>query len=60
MKHLCHDICLIKYTNILQSYDYLDPSFIHCYLLFVVFNNKIYAPASFKIVCIKSLLIKFS
>ena len=42
-RHLCHCICLISYTNILHSYDYLVSSFIHCYLLFVVFSNKIYA-----------------
>ena len=50
MKHLCHYICLISYINILKSYDYLVSSFIHCYLLSVVFNNKIHAPVSFKIV----------
>ena len=58
MKHLCHYICLISYTNILQSYDYLVLPFIHCYLLFVAFSNKIYAPVSFKIV-LKNLLVKF-
>ena len=57
MKHLCHYICLISYTNILQSYDYLVLPFIHYYLLFVAFSNKIYAPVSFKIV-LKNLLIK--
>ena len=41
MKHLCHYICLISYTNILQSYDYLVSPFIHCYLLFVAFSNNI-------------------
>ena len=57
MKHLCHYICLISYTNILQSYDYLVLPFIHCYLLFLAFSNKIYAPVSFKIV-FKNVLIK--
>ena len=57
MKHLCHYICLISYTNILQSYDYLVLPFIHCYLLFVAFSDKIYAPVSFKTV-LKNLLIK--
>ena len=56
-RHLCHCICLISYTNILHSYDYLVSSFIDCYLLFVVFSNKIYAPTSFKVV-LKKLLIK--
>ena len=50
MKLLCHYICLISYTNILQSYDYLVLPFIHCYLLFVAFSDKIYAPVSFKII----------
>ena len=50
MKPLCHNIYLISFTNILQSYDYLASPFIHCYLFFVVFSNKIYAPVSFKIV----------
>ena len=50
MKHLCHYISLINYTNILQFYDYLVLSFIHYYLCFVAFSRKIYAPASFKIV----------
>ena len=43
-KNLCHYICLISYTNILQFYDYLVSSFMHCYFLFVVFSNKIHAP----------------
>ena len=43
--------------NILQSYDYLVSPFIHCYLLFVVVSNKIYAPVSFKIT-LKNFLIK--
>ena len=50
MKHLCHNICLISYTNILQSYEYLVLPFIHCYLLSVAFSDKIYAPVSFNIV----------
>ena len=41
---------LISYTNILQSSDYLVLRFIHCYLLFVAFSDKIYAPVSFKII----------
>ena len=49
-KHLCHYICLVSYRNILQSYNYLVSSLIHCYLRFVVFSNKIYAPLSGKIV----------
>ena len=49
MRYLCHYICLISYTNILQSCDCLVSSFIHCYLLFVVLSNKINAPVSFKI-----------
>ena len=40
---------LISYINILQYYDYLVSSFMHCYLFFVVFSNKIYAPVSFKL-----------
>ena len=40
MKHLCHYICLISYTNILQSYDYLVSPFIHCYLLFIASVTK--------------------
>ena len=47
---LCHYICLISYTNVLQSYDYLVLPFIHYYLLFVVFSDKIYPPVSFKVV----------
>ena len=37
-KHLCHYICLVSYRNILQSYNYLVSSLIHCYsrLLFSV------------------------
>ena len=38
IKLLCHYIYLVRYTNILDSYDYLISSFIHCYLLFVVFQ----------------------
>ena len=57
MKLLCHYICLISYTNILQSYDYLVLPFIHCYLLFVAFSYKVHAPVSFNIV-LKDLLIK--
>ena len=49
-KNLCHYICFISYTSFLQAFNYLVSSFIHCYLLFVVFSNKIYAPVSFKIV----------
>ena len=62
MKHLCHYICLISYTNILQSYDYLVLPFTHYYLLFVAFSDKIYALVSFKVVLnfflIKILLYK--
>ena len=47
---ICHYICLISYTNVLQSYDYLVLPFIHYYLLFVVFSDKIYPPVGFKIV----------
>ena len=57
MKHLCHYICLISCTNILQSYDYLVSSFIQCYLFFVIFSNKIYALVNFKIV-LKNFFIK--
>ena len=57
MKHLCHYICLISYTNILQSYDYSVLPFIHHYLLFIAFSDKIYAPVRFKIV-LKNLLIQ--
>ena len=46
-----------SYTNFLQSYDYSILPFIHYYLLFIAFSDKIYAPVSFKIVS-KSLLIK--
>ena len=41
---------MVSYTNILQSYEYLVLAFIHCYLLFVAFSDKIYAPVSFKVV----------
>ena len=60
MKHLCHYICLISYTNILQSYDYLVLPFIHCYLLFVAFSDKIYAPVSFKIVLKAECIFDFN
>ena len=50
MEHLCHYICLISYTNILQSCItiYLFSSFIHCYLLFAVITSKIHDPVRFK------------
>ena len=50
--NIYHYICLIRYTNILQAYMtiHLLSSFIHRYLLFLVFSNKIYAPVIFKIV----------
>ena len=40
LKDLCCYICLISYTNMLQSYDYLVSPFIHCYLLFVAFIKR--------------------
>ena len=57
MKHLCHCICLISYTNTLQSNEYLVSSFRYYYLLFFFFWNKIYTAVSFKIV-LKNLFIK--
>ena len=54
----CHYICLISYTNILQSYDYLVLLLIHYYLIFVAFSDKIYASVSFKIV-LKICWLKF-
>ena len=58
MKHLCHYICLISYTNTLQLYEYLVSSLRYYYLLFLFFfSNKIYTAVSFKIV-LKSSEIK--
>ena len=48
---------LHKYFTVL--YEYLVSSFIHCYLHYAVFSNKIYGPVSFKIV-IKIVDKKFS